>query len=52
MGGALPAVRVVSHWLQLAIDTSQPGTPVMSGSLWAMPLWQSLQVRSPEAHAF
>ena len=49
MGGALPAVRVVSHWLQLAIDTSQPGTPVMSGSLWAMPLWQSLQVRSPEA---
>ena len=52
MGGALPAVRVVSHWLQLAIDTSQPGTPVMCGSLWAMPLWQSLQVRSPEAQAF
>ena len=52
MGGALPAVPVVSHWLQLAIDTSQPGAPVMSGSLWAMPLWQSLQVRSPEAHAF
>jgi len=22
----------------------QPGTPRMSGSLWAMPLWQSMQV--------
>ena len=32
-----------------ASDTSQPGTPVMSGSLWAMPLWQSMQVRSPDA---
>lgn len=25
----------------------QPGTPFMSGSWWAMPLWQSMQVFSP-----
>ena len=29
--------------------TSQPGTPFMSGSWWAMPLWQSMQVLSPVA---
>ena len=29
--------------------TSQPGTPFMSGSWWAMPLWQSMQVLSPLA---
>ncbi len=34
---------------QFVTGTSQPGTPAMSGNLWAMPLWQSMQVRSPEA---
>ena len=30
----------------------QPGTPVMSGSSWAMPLWQSMQVFSPLTRNF
>lgn len=29
----------------------QPLTPLISGRWWAMPLWQSIQVASPEARA-
>ena len=32
-----------------AVRDYQPLTPVMSGSLCAMPLWQSMQVASPLA---